>query len=37
VDLRDSDDLLGKYEHAKAWFDETVDSIDPGEIEKRLG
>jgi predicted nucleotidyltransferase len=35
--IRDSDDLLKKYKDAEAWFDETVNSIDPGEIEKRLG
>jgi len=35
--VRDADDLLKKYQDAKKWFDETVRSIDPGEIEKRLG
>jgi hypothetical protein len=35
--VRDGDDLLKKYKEAKAWFDETVESLDVAEIEKRLG
>ncbi len=35
--VRDADDLLRKYKDAKAWFDETVGSLDAAEIEKRLG
>ena len=35
--VRDGEDLLGKYTEAKAWLDETLESLDMGEIEKRLG
>jgi predicted nucleotidyltransferase len=35
--VRDKDDLLKKYEQARAWFDETAASLELAEIEKRLG
>ena len=35
--VRDGGDLMKKYKEAKAWFDETVESLDAVEIEKRLG
>ena len=35
--VRDREDLLRKYKEAKAWFDETLMSLDIAEIKKRLG
>ena len=34
--VRDADDLLKKCKEARAWFDETVESLDAAEIERRL-
>jgi hypothetical protein len=35
--VRDADDLLEKYRSAKSWFEETIESLDIADIEKRLG